>query len=372
MRHCIFVIGTRAQLVKVAPVLRSATSSDLPHTVWMAGQHSDSVDELIEDFQLDSRIEMSGFPEERSSIGKLLMWLPGALLNCSKYVRSVAAQEKQSPLIIVHGDTLSTFLGALAGKLAGADVVHLESGLSSKALFDPFPEELLRRLTFRLTRYALCPNPDASARMRQFRNCEVVDTGENTLLDCVRFAVAKKANLVEATTGSYFVASIHRFENIYRRSTLARILDEILAVADLGKVHFVLHPPTERQLRKSGLLALIDSAPGIRLEPRMPFTRFLGLLAGARGVFSDGGSNQEELTYLGVPTVLFRERSERPDGLGTNIVLRRDIGERLSSFVESGKLDELRQPRRLNESVQPSRTSVQALLRWSAGNAFCN
>ena len=96
----------------------------------------------------------------------------------------------------------------------------------------------------------------------------------------------------------------------------------------------------------------------------MPYTAFLMLLARARGVFSDGGSNQEELSYLGVPTVLFRDRTERPEGLGRNIILRDSIDE-LTGFVQSGEIDLLRWPRRLQPDVKPSETAVDALCRWA-------
>lgn len=370
MRSCIFIIGTRAQLVKVAPVLRLADSSNLPHAVWLAGQHCESIEDLIDDFKLRSTMTSSGVRHERSSIGKLIKWFPGALRDCKRYICSVAVREKMRPLVVVHGDTLSTFIGALAARMSGAEVVHLESGLSSKSLIDPFPEELVRRLTFRLTRYALCPDAEASARMRQYRRCEVVDTGENTLLDCVRYAVASNDAPSSRQRGTYFVASVHRFQNIYWRTRLSTIVDELIAVSKLGKVHFVLHPPTEMQFRKQGLWTLLQNASGIELEPRMPFTRFMALLSQARGVFSDGGSNQEELAYLGVPTVLFRERSERSHGLGANVVLRKDIQGSLVDFVASGRIDALRKPPRLEEDLQPSQTAILALSRWSACDAY--
>jgi UDP-N-acetylglucosamine 2-epimerase (non-hydrolysing) len=333
----------------------------------MAGQHRESIRDLIADFDLQSEIVTSPFEEEHSSIGSLIKWLPLAFRNCYDYVRTTGRAEGARPLVVVHGDTLSTLVGAVAGRLAGGEIVHLESGLSSGRLLDPFPEEILRRLTFRFARYALCPNSQASARMRRLGAGKVVDTGDNTLLDCVRFAVQRNENMGRKAGREYFVASIHRFSNIYRRSDLSRILDEILEVSGLGTVHFVLHPPTERQLRQSGLFDTLCSAPGIELQPRMPFTQFLALLAGARAVFSDGGSNQEELSYLGVPTILFRERSERPDGLGINIVLRKQVDGSLSQFVSSGKVDELRQPSRVDVGAHPSEEAVQALLSWAGG-----
>lgn len=363
MRQCIFVIGTRAQLVKIAPVLAVAHARGLKHTVWFTGQHDESVDDLIADFGLKSSFELPANRKERSSIGRLLLWMPATLYRCFRYVHSVRTWTGRRPLVIVHGDTLSTWLGALAGRWGRGDVVHLESGLSSGKWSDPFPEELLRRMTFGKARYALCPNAEAAERMRRYSGCVVVDTRENTLLDCVRFAMQEDIGGNDGR--DYFVASIHRFQNIYSRPALERIVAEMREAAAFGDVHFILHPPTELRLRKYGLFEILEGTPGMRLSPRMPYTRFLALIGGARAVFSDGGSNQEELSYLGVPTILYRDRSERPDGLGANIRLRPSIADSMTTFIESGAIDALRLPSRLDDAVQPSRQTVDCLLKWA-------
>jgi UDP-N-acetylglucosamine 2-epimerase (non-hydrolysing) len=367
MRKCIFVLGTRAQLVKVAPVLRLARESGLEHTVWFTGQHHESIDDLIADFGLTSKFILPANLRERSSIGKLLVWVPQIVYECFRYVHSVKQRSGSRPLVIVHGDTLSTWLGAMAGDWGGGDIVHLESGLSSGKWNDPFPEEMLRRLTFRKARYAICPNDEAAERMEKYAGCVVINTKENTLLDCVRSAT-RKAGRSEANPGSYFVVSIHRFQNIYQRLALANIVDEVLAASKFGSVYFILHPPTELRLKKYGLLEMLTDAPGVRVQARMPYTEFLALLADARAVFSDGGSNQEELSYLGVPTILYRDRSERPDGLGRNIVLRGDVDEAMDSFIEYGGIDNLRIPSRINDKIRPSAATIDALKRWSGAS----
>jgi UDP-N-acetylglucosamine 2-epimerase (non-hydrolysing) len=150
---------------------------------------------------------------------------------------------------------------------------------------------------------------------------------------------------------------------------LARIVDEMIAAAKFGEVHFILHPPTELRLQKYGLDDTLNEAPGVLVRPRMPYTDFLALMSGARAVFSDGGSNQEELSYLGVPTLLYRDRSERPDGLGANIRLRGEIPESLQTFIESGGIDCLRTPSRIDDDVAPSRATVDVLLKWTGGSS---
>lgn len=361
MRHCIFVLGTRAQLVKIAPVLQLAMEAGLRHMVWFTGQHHESIDDLIEDFELKSQFVLPENRQERSSIGKLLVWLPRTFYRCFDYVRSVKLWSGKRPLVIVHGDTLSTWLGAVAGSWGGGDIVHLESGLSSGKWNDPFPEEMLRRLTFRRTRFALCPNAEATAKMSRYAGCIAIDTGENTLLDCVRFAL-RNAGVADPVSQGYFVASIHRFQNIYQHHELARIVDEMCAAAKHGEVHFILHPATELRLKKYDLYKSLAEAPGVRISGRKPYTEFLVLLSGARGVFSDGGSNQEELSYLGVPTILYRERSERPDGLGHNAILRHEIEGSLDAYIGEGGLDALRRESRIDSPAQPSRVTVEKLL----------
>ena len=263
----------------------------------------------------------------------------------------------------VHGDTLSTWLGAIAGHWAGGDVVHLESGLSSGKWSDPFPEELLRRLTFRKSSYALCPNDAATQRMLTYPQCTVVNTHENTLLDCVRYALEDRDAGTEARAD--FVVSIHRFQNIYQKDRLLQIVSEITELAELGSVWFIMHPPTELRLRKYGLFDALRATENVILLPRMAYTQFLALMSNARAVFSDGGSNQEELSYLGVPTVLYRERSERPDGLDGNIVFRGDLAGTPVEAVRSGEIEKLRRDSRINDAVQPSQSTVDALLEWA-------
>jgi UDP-N-acetylglucosamine 2-epimerase (non-hydrolysing) len=144
------------------------------------------------------------------------------------------------------------------------------------------------------------------------------------------------------------------------------IVEDLVAVSTIAPVHFVLHPATQRRLHETGLLGILEQAPGIRLAPRMPYTGFLALLANARGVFSDGGSNQEELSYLGVPTVLYRERTERPDGLGRNVVFVKDVHVPVPEFVRTGEMDRLRAESLLNAHASPSAVVVGALHEWAS------
>jgi UDP-N-acetylglucosamine 2-epimerase (non-hydrolysing) len=266
---------------------------------------------------------------------------------------------------VVHGDTLSTALGALAARLAGARVYHLESGLSSGRLLDPFPEELTRRIVFRMTDVALCPGPESSAYMRRHHpRCEVVDTGGNTIVDAVMMAArvpaAPDADGAEAPP-PYLVASLHRFQNIFDAERLQFLAATIEALAARFRIHFVLHPATRKRLQASGLLERLAAVPGVVLSPRLGYRDFLRLASRAACVLTDGGSNQEELAVLGVPTVIMRQHTERPDGLGQNAIMEGSLGPGLREYLLGGGFEALRGPSLVGERFGPSATVARLL-----------
>ena len=135
----VFVIGTRAQLIKVAPVIVACESRAQPALLLMTGQHRETMQDLIEEFGIKSRQVIAVAASERSTVLSLAGWLPKAYVGL---VRELQACKKNSPTIgvVVHGDTMSTVLGAVAARRCGLQVFHLESGLTSGKLLDPFPE----------------------------------------------------------------------------------------------------------------------------------------------------------------------------------------------------------------------------------------
>src|SRR5690606_19230651 len=106
----------------------------------MTGQHRETMQDLISEFGIVSPQLAAVEADEHSTVFSLLAWLPAAYRGVKSHLRTIGA--KGFIDVLVHGDTLSTLVGALAGKRAGARVIHLESGLTSGRLFDPFPEEL--------------------------------------------------------------------------------------------------------------------------------------------------------------------------------------------------------------------------------------
>lgn len=295
---------------------------------------------------------------ERATVLALITWLPQAYQGIIKKLR-ILKNKEESLYILVHGDTLSTALGALAGHKLGARVVHLESGLTSKRIFDPFPEEILRRLVFRLSDIAMCPNKENYTHiLNNYKNCIVFNTEGNTILDAIRISgVSRK---LQDNNNFYIVVSIHRFQNIYKRKRFEYLIDLLIAIAQSHQVKFVLHPATRKRLKKYHLYEKLAKYEKIELLPRLGYRDFLKLAAKSACVLTDGGSNQEELAAIGVPTIIMREATERSDGLGQNALMENEVPQKIIDYISQGSYKFL-EGQTNNQEIRPSKKIIDYL-----------
>lgn len=339
-RHFVFIIGTRAQLIKVAPVIVGCEKRDLPCTLLMTGQHLETMQDLFDEFGIRTP-RISALPaKEHATVGSLLWWLPKAYCGVVRMLKALDISPERVD-ILVHGDTLSTVIGAMAGRRFGGRVVHLESGLTSKNIFDPFPEEISRRIVFKMTHVAMCPNDVAVDHIRKkYGKCIAVNTLGNTILDSVSLVGIDKIERGE--NPEYLVVSLHRFQNIYDKKRLYDIVRMVDKISEMYKIYFVLHPATRRRLIKQNLLDSLGENKNINLSPRLGYGNFLRLAAGAACVLTDGGSNQEELAALGVPTVVMRDSTERHDGVGENAIMEKDVSSGVVDYIVKKKFSILR------------------------------
>ena len=319
MIYCI--IGTRAQLIKMAPIIASIEEKGWPLSVIHTGQHMISMDDLREDFSLQTPWVYLIKKTEAKTVLSSLKWLIHILyLTVFRAKKIIQNAHHKKDIVLVHGDTFSTVIGALMGKLSGASVGHVESGLRSFNFLNPFPEELNRLITFSLSNKAYCPGNWAVNNLKKYKHLELVNTQQNTLIDSLNIAI-KQIKKEGSPLKEYGVVSIHRFENIYNQKRLQFIINSVHEAAQTTPIIFVMHPVTKKRLTKTRLLSSLQSNKNIILKNRCGYIEFTALLARSTFVITDGGSNQEELTYLKIPTLLMRKATERPEGLEENVVL---------------------------------------------------
>ncbi len=220
------------------------------------------------------------------------------------------------PLVLVHGDTMTTVLGATMGRLLRVPVAHVEGGLRSFDLLHPFPEELNRRLASRVARVHYAPGSWAAGNLHRG---EVIDTGTNTIRDSLDLCPAGVEIPVEVPEVRFGLVSLHRFELINDRRLLTSTLNALADHARDVPLLFIDHPVTVAAIEKFGLGHLFDER--LRSTPRLSFFGFVELLKRSAFLITDSGGSQEECYYLDHPCLVHRKRTERREGLGENVVL---------------------------------------------------
>ena len=331
------VIGTKAQLIKMAPVMRRLQERGIEYNYIATGQHQSTMDDIHANFGIRGPdVRLYSGPDITSIMsmavfGARILWK--ALRQRATIFRS-----DRNGIVLAHGDTVSTLLGALMGRLCGVKVGHVESGLRSFNLLAPFPEELTRLAVFRLSQYYFCPGDWAIENLKRY--CGVkINTGANTLADALGYALPTDDKVPPGLIpeNPFAVATLHRFENIRSPESMMRLIDAVLMVAEQHRLLFVLHAPTEIRLRRFGYYDRLAAHPNIDLRPRYDYFDFIRLILRSEFVVSDGGSNQEECHYLGKPLLLLREVTERLEGLDTNAVLSRFEPEAIRKFLRNYK-----------------------------------
>jgi UDP-N-acetylglucosamine 2-epimerase (non-hydrolysing) len=319
-----FVVGTRAQLLKLAPVMVECRNRSLEWRWVYSAQHRDTFDQLLATFELPPPDHvLVRWDDEARSVASMGRWFARMVPATLRPRRALAGLVGPRHLVVTHGDTFTTWFGALLGKLTRTPVLHVESGLRSFNLRKPFPEEINRIVTFALADLYACQDEEAIRNLRRHRGLKF-DTHGNTQIDTLRFGLANSDRVhVDVPEAPYAVVTLHRYENIFDRDRFTRIVDLLLHIAERTELVFIRHPATQLQLVKLGLLERLESNPRIHLLPRLEYLPFIKAVRGAEYVVTDGGGNQVELAYLGKPTLIFRDEVEQREGIGENAIVSR-------------------------------------------------
>jgi UDP-N-acetylglucosamine 2-epimerase (non-hydrolysing) len=224
---------------------------------------------------------------------------------------------------------MTTVLGAGMGKALRIPVAHIEGGLRSGDLRNPFPEELNRRITSRVADLHYAPGPWAASNLGRG---VVVDTGSNTVRDSLELVPLDLEPAFPVPDEPFGIVSLHRFELLNSRALMTETVRSLVAVAEQTPLLFVDHSVTVAALERFGLAGAFA---GTRLQriPRLRFFDFVQLERRCAFVVTDSGGSQQECYYLDRPCLVHRRRTEWIEGLGDNIVLSRFDPDVLRDFL---------------------------------------
>lgn len=362
-------IGTIAELIKLGPVIIALRDHGV-RVVGVATGQNDLTQSDIFPLVFPSGIaDWVRQRPPRPTAWAFGFWAVACALCAPVALWRIFRQHRvRRPRLIVHGDTISTLIGSVAGWLAGAEIVHVEAGLRSFNLLRPFPEELCRVGVSKLATWAFCPGEWAVNNLRATRIRHIIDTQENTLVDAMQMALAMpisvelKARLPE----QYFLFICHRQENLFDAQFLRLIVERMEAAAEDLPCVTILHQPALAAFEREALLDRLQNNPRIVPLSRQGYIDFTHLLQGSEYIVTDGGSNQEESCYLGKPCLVLRKETERQEGLGENVVLSMKDPVTIEAF--------LKEPMRYNRrpivaGISPSQRIASALIKPAEAEA---
>jgi len=303
------VLGTRPEIIKMSPIIRVLEKKNIDFFILHTGQHySYNMDQIFfEQLKLPQpKYNLKvGSGTHAEETGKMMIGIEKALLD-----------EKPS-IVLVEGDTNSVLAGSLAAVKVGLDVGHVEAGLRS---FDrSMPEEINRIVADHISQILFAPTEKARGNLlyEGIKEEKIHVTG-NTIVDAVyqNLELANESigkNVLESlgiVEGNYFLATVHRQENVDNPKRFKGILEGLKLVQDYFGMPIVypIHPRSRKMMKEYGF----DPGKIVLTEP-IDYLSFLTLESRAKLVFTDSGGVQEEACILKVPCVTLRDNTERPE-----------------------------------------------------------
>jgi UDP-N-acetylglucosamine 2-epimerase (non-hydrolysing) len=315
-----FIVGTRPEIIKMAPIVRECKKQGIADLIIHTGQHySYEMDKIFfEELELrDPDYTLGvGSGTDAEQVGKMLVGVENVLMK------------EQPDVVLVEGDTNSVFAGAFAATKLHVEVGHVEAGLRS---FDRFmPEEINRVLTDHVSDFLFAPTAKAKENLlaEGISANKIFITG-NTIVDAVNqnLQLAKKRENVfselSIEKNDYFLITAHRMENVDNKKRLRGILKgltELHYEFDVPIV-FPMHPRTRKRIAEYDL-----ALDGVTPISPIGFLEFLLLEANAELIITDSGGVQEEACILGVPCITVRDNTERPEtvAVSSNLIVGTD------------------------------------------------
>ena len=321
MKKILFVFGTRPEAIKLAPVIQACYQSDqLNVKICLTGQHKEMLYQVMDFFQLKADHDLQLMKPDQTLFD---ITANGLLL-----VENILDEFKPD-LIVVQGDTTTTFVAALAAFYKKIKVAHVEAGLRSFAKYSPFPEEINRKMTSVIADFHFAPTQKAMDNLRMENIKDKVFLTGNTVIDALLWAVGKTRNdpsyqksftYLDLATKIVLVTG-HRRESFGK--PFENICDAILWLAKkYPEIQFVypvhLNPNVQKIVQEK-----LSGHENIFLIAPLDYPQLVWLLDKCYFVITDSGGIQEEAPSLGKPVLVIRDVTEREEGVaaGTAILV---------------------------------------------------
>jgi UDP-N-acetylglucosamine 2-epimerase (non-hydrolysing) len=308
-KSALFLVGTRAEVIKIRPVIKRLVSAEIPVDLIWAGLHSSAALENVRPFLRNIYTLNSGDEDKETPIA-VLVWFLRSNIKLQFLALRLRIRRKSFPLLLIHGDTLCTLMGALFAVTAKTRAGHIEAAVRSGAIFRPFPEEISRRIVSNLVGVHFAPGDKEFKKAQSYRG-KSFDTKHNTSRDALYDDLENFA----ITDLGYLVVTLHRTELLSDRKKFSDICRELIDLSKSYEVRWFVGGHEKASLEKFNLLTEIENS-SITLRSRTEHSAFVREIAQAHCVITDSGGLQSECHDMGIPVIVHRKESEYSGGPG--------------------------------------------------------
>lgn len=362
------IFGTRPEAIKMAPLVKALNKSEyIKSTVCVTAQHREMLDQVMEIFEITPDYDLNIMKEKQSLSGIT----SSVLLGLEKVI-----MDEKPDIILVHGDTTTTFAGSLAAFYNHIKVGHVEAGLRTFNKYFPYPEEMNRKLTGSLADIHFAPTATSKRNLlNEGVNSDSIFVTGNTVIDAMETTIDKGYSFENDTLNNLdfknkriIFITAHRRENWGEplKNICMALLDIVHGYKDVELVYLVHPNPVVSDTVKE----ILSNEERVHLLPPLNIKETHNLMDRCYMVLTDSGGLQEEAPHLGKPVLVLRNVTERPEAVdaGTLKVIGTD---RDTIFKEtSGLLDNAKEYVKMANAVNPfgdgraSQRIVKALLYY--------
>ena len=309
MKKVMLVFGTRPEAIKMCPLVNELkTRKGIETIVCVTGQHRQMLDQVLEAFQVE--------PDYDLSIMKDRQTLFDVTTNILNRIKAVL-EEVQPDVVLVHGDTSTTFVTALACFYLQIPVGHVEAGLRTYNIYSPYPEEFNRQAVSIISAYNFAPTELSKENLlREGKNPDTIYVTGNTAIDALKTTVREDythPDLEWAKGSRLIMITAHRRENLgepmkHMFRAIRRVCDEHPDIKAIYPIHM---NPVVREIADS----ILGDDERIRIIEPLDVLDFHNFLSRSYLILTDSGGIQEEAPSLGKPVLVMRDTTERPEGI---------------------------------------------------------
>lgn len=309
------VFGTRPEAIKMAPICLELKKRKFPFKICVTAQHREMLDQVLDFFEL-----VPDFDLNLMKPNQCLNELSAQILS---NINTVLVNERFD-LVLVHGDTTTSTIVALAAFHKGIKVGHVEAGLRTFNKLSPFPEELNRQITSRIADFHFAPTTKALENLLNEgvskENC--IETG-NTVIDALKFTISKIENGYSNTSIISLKHQLNFNKKIilvtgHRRESFGNgfknLCSSILEISNREDIE-ILYPVHLNPNVQNVVYKMLSNKPNIHLITPLDYPSFVWLMSEASLIISDSGGLQEEAPTFKVPVLVTRETTEREEGI---------------------------------------------------------